>query len=356
MKKVLKVILIVLLAVIIIAGGYVGYVFLSFSRIADDLPLQVEGTGEADPLSLSDPLKIVSWNIGFGAYEADYDFFMDGGKQSWAVSKERLLSNLDRITERLTEQEADIYLIQEVDFDSTRSYHVDERVPLEQGLEGYSHIFAQNYNSPFLMYPFYQPHGASKAGIETFCCRTMTDGVRRSLPIENGMTKVLDLDRCYSVQSVPVENGAQLKIFNFHLSAYTSDGKIAYEQLQLLLTEMKEEYEKGNYCIAGGDFNKDILGDSSAYFGAADVDATWAQPLTGEFFEPYGMTLVAPLDEASPVPSCRNPDSAYHPGQFVVTVDGFIHSPNVELLSAEVLDYQFAYSDHNPVSMRFRLN
>ena len=36
---------------------------------------------------------------------------------------------------------------------------------------------------------------------------------------------------------------------------------------------------QGNWCVAGGDFNKDLLGDSAAWFGEADQDYTWAQPL-----------------------------------------------------------------------------
>ena len=127
------------------------------------------------------------------------------------------------------------------------------------------------------------------------------------------------------------------------------------EQLKLLLSDMQGEYEKGNYCIAGGDFNKDILGDSSKYFGASDKEYTWAQPIPEGTLDGYHVTLTAPLDEASPVPSCRNADSAYHEGQYVLTIDGFLVTPNVTVVSSEVINTGFAYSDHNPVSMNFIL-
>ncbi len=48
-------------------------------------------------------------------------------------------------------------------------------------------------------------------------------------------------------------------LYDLHLSAYTSDGTIATEQLALLLADMQAEYEKGSWCVAGGDFNKDLL-------------------------------------------------------------------------------------------------
>ena len=168
--------------------------------------------------------------------------------------------------------------------------------------------------------------------------------------------KLLDLDRCYSVSRVPVTDGRELVLYNLHLSAYTSDGTVATEQLRLLLDDMKREYEAGNWCVAGGDFNKDLLGDSSQYFTAADKTYTWAQPIPEETFDGTGMTLIAPLDDESPVPSCRNADGPYHDGQYVLTVDGFIVSDNVDVIESRVIDTGFAFSDHNPVEMRFILN
>ena len=163
----------------------------------------------------------------------------------------------------------------------------------------------------------------------TFSTFPISSALRRSLPIETGFTKFLDLDRCYSVSRIPVEGGKELVLYNLHLSAYTSDGTIATEQLRMLLEDMQGEYAVGNYCIAGGDFNKDLLGDSSVYFGASDIAYTWAQPIPPETFDGVDIQLVAPLDEAGPVPSCRNADGPYHEGQYVLTVDGFLVSPNV---------------------------
>ena len=188
----------------------------------------------------------------------------------------------------------------------------------------------------------------------TFSDFPITSAERVELPIESGFTKFLDLDRCYSKSRIPAGE-RELVVYNLHLSAYTSDGTIANEQLKKLLDDMEKEYAAGNWCIAGGDFNKDLLGDSSVYFGKADQEYTWAQPIPAELFDGYHIALVAPLDEADPVPSCRNADGPYHAGQFVLTIDGFLISENVGLVSSEVLDTGFAWSDHNPVAMSFSL-
>jgi len=353
-KKALKALLCVVLAVIVLAGGYFAYVLIDYHRIGSGL-LQPEGKTGLHP-SAGESYDLLSWNIGFGAYTADYDFFMDGGTQSRAESPERLDGNLADIGSLLKAENADLYLLQEVDTDATRSYHRDERESVLNALGGdYCRVFCPNYDSPYLMYPVLQPHGSNKSGLLTCSRYDIGRGERMELPIEESLMKLLDLDRCYSVSCIPTANGRPLYLFNFHLSAYTSDGTIATEQLKLLLNDMQFCYNAGCYCIAGGDFNKDLLGDSSAYFGTSDMEYTWAQPIPEGMFDGYNVRLAAPLDETNPTPTCRNPDSAYHAGQYVVTVDGFLVSDNVAVESCEVVDTGFAYSDHNPVRMQFTL-
>ena len=354
MKRWVKVLLCIVLVLVLVVGAYVAYVFVDYHRIGD-MALTPEGDAADAELAEGKRYTVLSYNIGFGAYEEDYGFFMDGGSESWAWSEERLTANVDAIADFLAGQQADFYLLQEVDIDSTRSYHVDERQPIYQALPGMSHVFDQNYDSPFLMYPLTQPHGASRSGLLTFSTAAISSAKRVELPIENSVMKLVDLDRCYSVSRIPVNNSKEFILYNLHLSAYTSDGTIATEQLKLLLADMQAEYEAGNWCVAGGDFNKDLLGDSAVWFGEADQEYSWAQPIPDGMFDGYDITLAAPLDENAPVPSCRNADSAYHEGQYVLTVDGFMVSKNVTVESAGVIDTGFQWSDHNPVKMVFTL-
>ena len=351
-KLLLKILCILLAACLLIVGSYVIYVFAAYHRLGN---AALTPAGQGNEWERKDSYTIVSYNIGFGAYESDYDFFMDGGKQSWAWSKDRLKKNMTKIADLLQSQQGDFYCLQEVDFDSTRTYHVDERDDLTKALADFGYVFAQNYDSPFLFYPVLQPHGASKSGIMTFSSYKIERGRRVQLPVETGVRKILDLDRCYSKSYIKTDDNRYLVLYNFHLSAYTSDGKIANDQLKLLVNDMQKEYEAGNYCLAAGDFNKDLLGDSSKYFGKADQEYTWAQPIPDGMFDGTDLSLTAPLEENDPVPTCRNADAAYHKGQFVVTIDGFLTSKNIRVSSAEVINTRFAFSDHNPVKMSFSL-
>ena len=354
MNKPLKIILLVLAALVLLVVGYLAYVLIDYHRLGD-MDLEVDRQ-VLQPAETGREYHLLSYNIGFGAYEPDYGFFMDGGTESWAWSQERLTDNIGNIGSFLSQQHADFYLIQEVDRDSTRSYHVDEAALLREALPEYDGTWAQNYDSPFLMYPLRHPHGASVSGLMTLSAMTVDSARRVELPIEAGVMKLVDLDRCYSVHRIPTADGRELVLYNVHLSAYTSDGTIAVEQLELLRADMQAEYEKGNWCIAGGDFNKDLLGQSEEIFGGSAEGYTWAQPLPEGIWDGTNLSLVAPLDETDPVPSCRNADAPYHEGQYVLTVDGFVVSDNVTVEQAVVEDTGFAWSDHNPVSMRFVLN
>ena len=221
----------------------------------------------------------------------------------------------------------------------------------------FDEVFAQNYDSPYLFYPLIQPHGANQSGIVTLSRHPIASAARRELPVESGFMKLLDLDRCYSVSRIPTASGKELVLYNLHLSAYTSDGAIATEQLELLCADMLAECEAGNYCVAGGDFNKDLLGNSPEIFGvAAGENDTWAQPIP-EGTIPSGLTLVAPFDETAPTASCRTASEPYSiETTFRLTVDGFLVSDNVEVVDSAVLDAGLLYSDHNPVWMDFKLN
>ena len=65
MKKPLRILLVILLAIVLLFLGYSAYVMLSYSRLEDNLPLDVQG--EADKTAAAGvPYNILSYNIGFG--------------------------------------------------------------------------------------------------------------------------------------------------------------------------------------------------------------------------------------------------------------------------------------------------
>ena len=189
MKKILKAAGIALAAAVIILIAYVAYLFADYHRIEDNLNLETElpaDTENALPagetLTPGESLSLVSWNIGFGAYTDDYSFFMDGGEYSWGFSEETVRGTVEQIRDDLVSFDSDFYFLQEVDTDATRSYHLNEYDIITESFGDKYKVFAQNYDSSFLFYPFTQPHGSSRAGTATISSYPVTSSLRRSLP------------------------------------------------------------------------------------------------------------------------------------------------------------------------------
>ena len=195
MKKFLKIIGILLGAVVILLGGYIVYLYASYHRIPDNQELEVEapaGSSTEDvnenQLKTDTTYSALTYNIGFGAYTPDFSFFMDGGTSSWAKSKESVLETVQGAGELAASYDPDFAMIEEIDLDSTRSYHVDEYSILKDCFPEYYDVFAQNYDSAFLFYPFNQPHGSSKSGIGLFSRYPVTSALRRSFPVSTSFT------------------------------------------------------------------------------------------------------------------------------------------------------------------------
>lgn len=352
-KKALKISLIAVGALLAVVLIYFLYVLIGFSRIEDKQPLE-NTRAVAGSMIIGEPYSIATQNIGFGAYTADFTFFMDGGEESRAESKESVIEATNWLGSQLKIRDSDLVLLQEVDTDSTRSHHVDQKEMLLEQFGEYDGVFGVNYHSPYLLYPLTEPHGASNSGLLTLSKYTIVSSERRSLPISNGFSKFLDLDRCYTVSRIPTDNGKELVIYNVHLSAYGADESVRTEQMTMLFADMKAEYDKGNYCIAGGDFNHDFTGTSTQDLnGGATVDYGWAQPFPADLL-PEG--ILRCTDYAALEPTCRNCDVPYEVGNFTIIVDGFLASANVQVDYVYNINQEFRYSDHNPVVMEFKLS
>ena len=133
---------------------------------------------------------------------------------------------------------------------------------------------------------------------------------------------------------------------NLHLEAY-DDGEGKLAQTRQLNEFIQAEYEKGNYVIAGGDFNQIFPGSLEVYPNTHPE--LWEPGVLTEDMLPVGWSYAYDLR----VPSCRLLNRPYDPEDTENTqhyvIDGFILSPNVTLESVETLDEGFIASDHNPV-------
>lgn len=380
--KLIKSILILLGVLVLIVGGYIGYVLLQYYRIDDNQELKVENHVN-DQVQLNQEYSISTYNIGFGAYNQDYTFFMDtgimsdgtivSGEHATAVSKDIVLEDTNGAINTIKSFNPDFALFQEVDTDSGRSYNVNQYQMIKDELSTYTSTFAVNFHSAYLLYPFNDPIGQIDSGIATMSKYSIESSTRKSFTITNDMiNKLFDLDRCFSASYLPIKDSNKyLVLMNIHMSAYDEGGVIRAKQMQELNDFMLSEYNKGNYIVAGGDFNHDLLTNNPDFeYSIANMPfknsyTQLTPPWLSFLFDNNGQS---PINDKFSViaadnsPTCRDADIKWIPGTtYVSVIDGFIVSDNVEVTHKENLQTRtsnkvgFAYSDHEPATMKFIL-
>lgn len=361
-KKSLKIIrnicIIILLAIILFFVINIVYLYSTYERIPDNQNIKIETSQTSNVnnyrgLQNGVTYKAISYNTGFSAYLPNFSFFMDGGTESWAQSEQSVIQDTNDMANFLASQNADFISLQEVDSNSTRTYHIDETQMFKNTLQNYNSATACCYNSPFLFWPPLQPHGKSISNIMTLSKFCPTSSLRRQLPIDDGPTAILDYDRCYSVNRYETDDGKELVLYTTHMSAYAQDANTSNKQIEMLLNDMEKEYEKGNYTICAADFNKQIVKNPENYFPTELIKEE--KPFPYEYLDKTSIKLIAPFNPNAPAGTCRNAGSPLSPSTDISSIDGFLVSPNINIIESDVIDTKYAYSDHNPVYISFKL-
>ena len=351
MRKVLKIIGIVLLAVIVLAAGLIGYLTITEFRPAAVQDAAVTAGNASAVLRAGESLRVLTFNTGYAGLDKTQDFFMDGGSGvSPAGGRAKVEENLTGILAAIQEANAQIVLLQEVDQASARTSRIDETAYYQQNT-GLNAAYAVNYQCGFVPFPL-PPIGAVKSGVLTLSAYQPAQAQRQSLPVPfKWPIRVANLKRCLLVERIPVADSEhELVLINLHLEAY-DDGEGKAAQTRQLLDFIRQEYEKGNYVIAGGDFNQTFEGVQR--FGGS-WEGKWTPGVFTEDELPQGVRLV--YDPA--LPTCRSLDQAYagdRDNHVFYLIDGFLVTDNVQVEDVRTVDLDFAYSDHNPMLMQVTL-
>ncbi|MCX6244508.1 MAG: hypothetical protein NTU98_07345 [Bacteroidetes bacterium] len=339
--------------VLVPAGIVVG--LLLYMTITDYYPpekeiLPFKGTGVPLPVSKRS-FSFLTWNIGYSGLGEKMDFFYENGKRvrpakaefsKYLAGIKKLLSDSDTV---------DMVLLQEADVHAKRSYSVDEIEELSKVFPGHSFVFAKNYDCRFVPLPLDEPMGQVISGISCFT-RFIPQSAER---IDFGTTfswpkQIFFLKRCFIVLRYYLSLGKQLVIINTHNSTYDEDGKLRKKELLILKRFMLAEFEKGNYVIAGGDWNNNPPGFDAKAIRTGDVVKTVEPPIDPQLFPGWQVAS----DPSSP--TNRDVDMPYRKGITRTTIiDFYIVSPNVEIRSVKTIVNGFTCSDHQPVFMNVAL-
>lgn len=353
MKKILKTLLIIIIILAVAAGG--GLIYLTVTEYKPEDTESIENYGTATrQLTPGDTLSVLTYNIGYGANDAQHDFFMDGGKTVTTESVDNINSNMEGISSVIYAANADVNFLQEVDIDSKRSYGVDEASLLASAFPESKYAFANNFRCNYIPYPFPSTIGRVDSGIMIISPfdTESTERVSLSNSFEWPIS-TCQLKRCLLVERVPLTDSTKkLVLVNLHLEAYDNgEGKIT--QYRELCDFIKLEYAKGNYVIAGGDFNATLPSVNSDLYPLKLTDNFEPASISTDMLQ-TGWKYCT--DDSTP--SSRLLNEPYDPEsentQYYV-IDGFICSPNVLVEDVLTIDTGFEYSDHNPVVAKFTL-
>ncbi len=377
MKRALKILLILFATVIVFAVGFVLTLQIFEYRPADTTSLEMDYSmdyllsSQIKVVELDETIKVLTFNTGYASLSETEDFVMDGGTKGRMDSLEEVEANMAGIASILEREAADIYLLQEVDTDSSRSYHTNQYLYYQEIL-GTSSVLAYNYRCIFVPFPFdpSQMMGKVNSGIATYTDYVTNSATRIQLPGSfSWPLRLANLKRALLITRYSIEDSdVELVVINVHLSAY-DDGTMRIQETQALQDIMQEEYQAGNYVLVGGDFNQtfpeavDVTYDSDSdtytydYLYALKDPSLWqAYPIDGDWFDAnnflFGIDTVTPTCRLlnQPYDSINLENNQYY------VIDGFIVSANITIQTVETLAEEFVYSDHNPVVIEILLN
>lgn len=300
---------------------------------------------------INDSISVLSWNIGYAGLGKNENFFYDGGKMV-IPPKSSYEKNLSGIVQQLQQLDTIPFIIlQEVDFDSRRSYYINQHTIIKDILPRYWSSTAINYDAYFVPVPFFKPMGQVKSGLVNFSKFYPFEDKRISFPMLFPWPKSLFmLQRCMLVQRFFVKgSGKYLFLVNLHLSAFSEADQMRLYEMLLLRSYVLKWYLDGHYVIVGGDWNVNPP-DFRPVYKQGYQGVTSGISVHADFM-PVGWKWVYD----STMPTNRAVDRSYVPGKTpVTTIDYFLVSPNVEVLEVKVLESNFEFSDHQPVYMKCR--
>ena len=296
-------------------------------------------------------VTFLTWNIGYAGMGSETDFFYDGGKM---VIPPRDIFNkaLAGIKKTVAGYDTlDFIFLQELDRRSKRAYNIDILAELAGVLPGAYYAFGKTYDCRYVPVPFTEPMGRVVSGLASFSPFRAVEAEVVSLNTNfTWPTSTFMLKRCILALKYKMGGGKELVVVNLHNSAFDEDGSVRKMELTTLQEYLMGEYKKGNWVVAGGDWNDNPRGFDPSLVFSNDPVYKIKPPIDNSFLPGWEFISDPWLT------SNRNADMPYCKGiTRTTTIDFFVVSPNVKRKGIKTIPMAFEFSDHNPVVMEVEL-
>lgn len=313
--------------------GFVGlfFILVGFYLWASSPNLPLDKYNELESFKYPSQVKndsihsIITYNIGY----------LSGMTNNLAVEKTQSLfdQNLNKVIYELKKADADILAFQEIDFDSNRSFHINQQDEIAK--LGYEYG-GQNVNwdkkyVPFPYFPFSMHFGKIISGQSVLSKYSILDQERIELIRNDNNPFYYDsfyIDRLAQVVKIQIKDKT-LVLINVHLEAY--DRETRTKQMQ----KIKSLYLK--YYI---DFPTILLGDFNSDTNLPDAS--------------IGLLLKLPHIGCAAFDPLK-PDNTYNSESPTQRLDYIFYNDNfIQEVNGKVLTQFDQASDHLPLQMYFK--
>ncbi len=294
----------------------------------------------APPYPLPEHLTVVSYNIGHGQGIKE---------QAWDYrSKEVTENQLNLVADAMAKMDADIFLLQEVDLDSHRTFRMNQLEFLKKKTAHPYHACANVWEKNYLPFPYWPP--AQHLGyVRAANC------ILSRFPLSHHQRIIFDkpeanpfwynwgyIDR--GIERVDVTLGQQkIALINLHLEAW--DVKSREEQIQVVDKYVKE---LNMPTIIGGDFNTVVPEAPKLNGFLDDKDADYSKEKTLPWFFSNAKDLKIPnLSKNSEDPAQSYTFPSDNPDRRLDHI--YLIGKNLSFASFRVVSEAGMASDHLPV-------
>ena len=333
MKNLLK---LFFLAIIVFVIGF--FFWGSSSTLSDNEYSAIYGNSNESINQRTDTFSIVTYNLGY----------LSGMTNNKAVDRtaDFFTANLAQSVKLFNSLKPDFIAFQEIDFDATRSYNVDQMKEIATQNNYKFYAKAVNWDKQYVPFPYWpisQQFGKIVSGQAVLSKYPITQNAITSLIKPEGNPfyyNAFYLDRLAQVTQVKL-NKTTLFIINVHLEAF--DPETRNTQIKTVLG-LYHQYSEKFPVILCGDFNSTPPGATNPW-----QDDHVIQTMLADFQTEMAINMEANKETESDFYTfnSESPDKR---------IDYFFYNPKfIKILDARVLTEAKQISDHLPVWMKFTL-
>ena len=321
--------------VLLLVAVFVFYFWAKSPMMSDDEYAKLYHFPNIETIKIKDTFSIMTYNMGY----------LSGMTNNLAVERPKKLiqENLLHLSQLITEKQPNIIAWQEIDFSSTRSYHINQMEEIAYRNEYSYAAKAVNWDKKYVPFPYWPikyHFGEMQSGQAILSKVKMFSHSRIVLPKPESdpfYYQAFYLDRLAQLVWVETERDSMLLI-NVHLEAYDA---LTREKQAFLLLDIYQKYEQNYPIILLGDFNCTPPFDKNAFAEE-----------TIKLFDDYsGMLMATTMDDYLVNPEVHFTFDSREPYQ---KIDYIFYNPKfLKCLGVEVVHSAKEISDHLPLYAHF---